>query len=263
MDNQQGRGGQQKPLYMKRSEAHRPAHNIDTGPPIRASDPTLQSNYPTQGGGQNQYPQNQTTFSNVSPRYQGQQNQPNQWQGSGYNQYPNQQGYAQGGPGYNRGQQPQQYPSGGVSYQTQQPSNYPPTSYAGGNQQRYNSQYGGVNQSQQPQSPRQQGQQSNSPRASRRNPQNLGQPTPIPRRNSGGNLETHNRQLSEVQENVLLQDINKDIKEAAQYVIHEGEEAIANEAPFDPNLICPLCMRNFRVGEIQKYRKHVNSCSGQ
>ncbi len=67
------------------------------------------------------------------------------------------------------------------------------------------------------------------------------------------------RQESEIKENALLDHIDEDIKEAA---INKGEQPITNEAPFDSNLICPLCMRNFREGEIQKYRKHVSTCAG-
>ncbi len=65
-------------------------------------------------------------------------------------------------------------------------------------------------------------------------------------------------------EHTLLQDIDQDIKDAAKFVIHERNELelMAPDAPFDPNLICPLCMRNFRIEEIQKYRKHVNTCQG-
>ena len=33
------------------------------------------------------------------------------------------------------------------------------------------------------------------------------------------------------------------------------------DIPFDPNLVCPKCKKPFRVGEIQKYRKHFNSCT--
>jgi len=32
------------------------------------------------------------------------------------------------------------------------------------------------------------------------------------------------------------------------------------EVPYDPNLICPKCHLKFRIGEIQKYRRHVKTC---
>ena len=35
-----------------------------------------------------------------------------------------------------------------------------------------------------------------------------------------------------------------------------------NLAPFDPNLVCPMCMKPFRIGEIQKFRKHILDCNG-
>ena len=35
-----------------------------------------------------------------------------------------------------------------------------------------------------------------------------------------------------------------------------------SEIPFDPFLDCLYCNQKFRYGEIQKYRKHVNTCAG-
>ena len=32
------------------------------------------------------------------------------------------------------------------------------------------------------------------------------------------------------------------------------------DIPFDPNLVCPKCKKQFREGEIQKYRNHFKSC---
>ena len=32
-------------------------------------------------------------------------------------------------------------------------------------------------------------------------------------------------------------------------------------APFDPNLSCPVCRKTFRMGEIQKFKRHVETCS--
>lgn len=33
--------------------------------------------------------------------------------------------------------------------------------------------------------------------------------------------------------------------------------------PYDPNLVCPMCNKPFRIGEIQKYRAHVkDKCTG-
>ena len=33
--------------------------------------------------------------------------------------------------------------------------------------------------------------------------------------------------------------------------------------PYDPNLVCPLCGKEHRIGEIQKFRLHVDNCEGE
>ena len=68
-----------------------------------------------------------------------------------------------------------------------------------------------------------------------------------------------------VLENLLLQGIDDDIHQAVEEVQKEEDEneAFLSEVPFDPNLVCPLCMKQFREGEIQKYRRHVGQCQGQ
>ena len=296
------------------SQAQLPAQNrMDTGPPIRASDPGTQHNMDQHYQGQQN--QQMTSDPQQQPMYQyeqgGQQNQPIQWQGGypnqqggydpnqqgghnpnqqgGFNQDPRlnqqlQQGYAQGGPSFNhhgqqhhRGHHP---PPRSPNYQPQA-QNYPPTSYPQGNPSPSYHQHE-VNQSQQPPrgmpqsqaqftpqnpvQPQQMVSHQESPPTGRGQPAPEVQPTPLPRRNSKENLLNAPRpkQSSSVQENILLQGIDRDIKDAAKFVIHEGDESesMGPNAPFDPNLICPLCMRNFRVGEIQKYRKHVNTCQG-
>lgn len=67
-----------------------------------------------------------------------------------------------------------------------------------------------------------------------------------------------------VKPNILQDDITKAIKDAADKV-KEGDldPNLFPDAPFDPNLICPLCMKNYKVGQIQPYRKHVATCAGQ
>ena len=75
------------------------------------------------------------------------------------------------------------------------------------------------------------------------------------------------------QENVLLQSIETDISEAAAEVRKEvftsmssvestpgGDEPMS--LPQDPNLVCPMCKRQFKIGQIQSYRAHVDSCTG-
>ena len=75
---------------------------------------------------------------------------------------------------------------------------------------------------------------------------------------------------SDVAENPLIEGIDKDMLEAQ----HEIEKMYTDPAesiegtghddsfqiPFDPNLICPKCGRQFRRGEIQKLRKHHDGC---
>ena len=49
--------------------------------------------------------------------------------------------------------------------------------------------------------------------------------------------------------------------EASQY--HNAETEVITslmEIPFDPNLVCPICRRMFRKGEIQLYKQHVEMC---
>ena len=68
-------------------------------------------------------------------------------------------------------------------------------------------------------------------------------------------------------ENPLQKELDDEIHQQAAEVIQEvsgGRREIKtdNQRPFDPNLVCPMCRRQFRIGEIQKFKKHVNSCTG-
>ena len=61
--------------------------------------------------------------------------------------------------------------------------------------------------------------------------------------------------------------ITHEIKEMADYVraeVSEDNEQLKTmeHSPYDPNLVCPMCKKRHRVGEIQKYRKHVANCDG-
>ena len=222
---------------------------------------------------------------------------PSDQQGYPPNPTPTTQGYTpSGGPGYNQGHVQQQYPpsSPAPGYQ-QQPQQYQQRpEYAQGNYPQHQGSAADQRQMQVNQQGRDFNQAANTPQAAAfgtqlplPSPQPLHptqrdqsqggpapqQPTPLPRKISSNSTPgqgsspsaARKKQNSEVQENVLLEGIDRDIKEAAELVTQEGEvmESMAPEAPFDPNLICPLCMRNFRVGEIQKYKKHVNTCQGQ
>ncbi len=62
--------------------------------------------------------------------------------------------------------------------------------------------------------------------------------------------------------NVLQEGIDGEISEAAAAVSHVTMEGERECAPLDPNLICPMCMKQYRIGEIQLYRAHVNKCNG-
>ena len=68
------------------------------------------------------------------------------------------------------------------------------------------------------------------------------------------------------QENVLIHGIDSDIRLAAAAVVQseEMEEGMQSldARPLDSNLICPLCKRQFRIGQIQFYRHHVDNCKG-
>ena len=72
---------------------------------------------------------------------------------------------------------------------------------------------------------------------------------------------------SDLRENELIRRIGKDISEAAANVISQvsGADQPAfgeGKAPLDPNLICPMCNKQGRIGQIQKYREHVKRCTG-
>ncbi len=63
--------------------------------------------------------------------------------------------------------------------------------------------------------------------------------------------------------NELQEDIDRDISEAAEDVTAVTQEESEREgAPLDPNLVCPMCMKQYRLGEIQLFRAHVNKCDG-
>ena len=83
--------------------------------------------------------------------------------------------------------------------------------------------------------------------------------------------EQHESDNSDVAENPLIEGIDKDML-AAQDEVHkmyaDPNDSVTDpeqsfEIPFDPNLICPKCGRQFRRGEIQKFRKHHEGCTGR
>ena len=67
--------------------------------------------------------------------------------------------------------------------------------------------------------------------------------------------------------NELQRGVDHDIHKQAAAVIREvsGDRHRVKtdvQRPYDPNLMCPMCMKKFRIGEIQKFKRHVNTCDG-
>ena len=65
----------------------------------------------------------------------------------------------------------------------------------------------------------------------------------------------------------LKPSIDQVIQEVATDVVKltgdkRAKEVTNFDAPFDPNLVCPMCDQQFRIGEIQKYKHHVPKCKG-
>ena len=187
------------------------------------------------------------------PQSAGGQFQPQQ--GGQYNMQQQQYGGAAGGQvtvGSNQGlnvspqQQQRQMPS-----QQGRSSWYPPTSTASGQSQGAAGMAVGMNAGQQHQRGHPayiQAQQERPPFPNQQVPSNQ----PLPPNPSGP------------QENVLIAGIDQEIQDVAEGVIHrgQGEQSLALDAPIDPNLVCQMCRRRFKIGEIQKYRRHVASCTG-
>ena len=71
---------------------------------------------------------------------------------------------------------------------------------------------------------------------------------------------------NELIENELIKNIDDDIAEAAasmeKKVIDSSLES-DDARPLDSNLICPLCGRQYRIGQIQHYRHHVDNCTNK
>jgi hypothetical protein len=55
-----------------------------------------------------------------------------------------------------------------------------------------------------------------------------------------------------------------DMAAEVQDEVGKGNELIATmlHRPFDPNLVCPMCGKEHRIGERQKFRVHVDNCEG-
>ena len=61
----------------------------------------------------------------------------------------------------------------------------------------------------------------------------------------------------------LMQHIHTDIHTVVSEVSEErSHQATMQHVPYDPNLVCVYCHKQFRIGEIQKYKHHVGTCGG-
>ena len=58
-------------------------------------------------------------------------------------------------------------------------------------------------------------------------------------------------------------DIDQEMEEAATEVTAgTTEEDTGEDALFDPNLVCPVRNKQYRIGEIQLFKAHVGKCDG-
>ena len=74
-------------------------------------------------------------------------------------------------------------------------------------------------------------------------------------------------QAVESTENRLVDNIDNEINEMAAGVLEEVSKErehlfTMQLKPFDPNLVCPMCAKKHRIGDIQKFRLHVDQCDG-
>ena len=65
--------------------------------------------------------------------------------------------------------------------------------------------------------------------------------------------------------NVILDSLDSDIRNMVAEVrkeVSEENECVMTiqNRPYDPNLVCPMCRKRHRIGEIQKFRQHVSVC---
>lgn len=78
---------------------------------------------------------------------------------------------------------------------------------------------------------------------------------PIPH----GNCNNQQQQIKSI-EDAQVTDIPQNMK----HHLDEGDEGEEHDdRPYDPNLVCPTCKKQFRIGEIQEYKKHFRSCQSK
>ena len=68
----------------------------------------------------------------------------------------------------------------------------------------------------------------------------------------------------DIPENPLLEGIDQDIQyyaEEARQLAHPPndtkESEVQDSLPYDPNLVCPKCGKQYRIGEIQRFKRHL------
>ena len=62
-----------------------------------------------------------------------------------------------------------------------------------------------------------------------------------------------------IREETLTTDNPQPVKHKLDF---EDEDEEHDDRPFDPNLVCLTCKEQFRIGEIQEYRRHCKICRG-
>ena len=89
----------------------------------------------------------------------------------------------------------------------------------------------------------------------------------LPQQQAGIAQSTQDPKESLDKDVLMMKDLQGDIRSAAANVeaITKRGGGVSSEGdaiPLDPNLVCPLCDKMFRIGEIQKFRRHVDTCTG-
>jgi hypothetical protein len=84
---------------------------------------------------------------------------------------------------------------------------------------------------------------------------------------TGGSLATQTTKEEPAHDDKVVNDIDLQIEAMATEVLVEvGREneyvKTMLDKSFDPNLVCPICGKEHRIGEIQKFRVHVHNCEG-
>ena len=71
------------------------------------------------------------------------------------------------------------------------------------------------------------------------------------------------QQQQRLGDDILTPGINTEVHNVAQDMLDEdGGEGEVTGIPYDPNLTCVVCQKVFRIGEIQLYRTHTETCGG-